>query len=295
MLTKRTILTLQLLIAWLILMSCTCSQNHVYYSPPPQNVPLLTDSGEVNLNGGICTKDGQNFVLFGAQDQSGSSGGYIQAAYSPKKHWAGALNFMQVSKSATCTYTSGSTYEHKKGTGKGYIFDAGIGYYTTGDLLFRNANNTKLLSHLVFETYAGIGQSTQRHTYEDSIYSGSSKLDAFVLYVQPTFGIKTRFFMIGASFRLNSFYFYNIETHYPSNYGGSEYANEEIRNINFLAENPFQPFIEPAITVRAGYKWVMLQFQYVYSEPFKAMKLNAYESTKLVFGINVNLNPKWKK
>jgi hypothetical protein len=264
----------------------------VYYSPPPQNVPLLTDSAEANLNAGLCTKDGQSFVIF---TESGTSGFYLQGAYSPKKHWGAAINFVQVSKSAQCTYTSPSTYEHKKGTGKGYIFDAGFGYYTSGDLVFQHANNTKLLSHLVFETYGGLGQSTQSHTYEDSIYTGSSKLDAFLMYIQPTCGVKTRFFMVGASVRFNSFYFYNIDMQYPSSYGGSAYADEEIRNINFLDDNRFQPFLEPAFTIRAGFKWVMLHFQYVYCQPFKGMKTNSYESTKLVFGFNVNLNPKFRK
>src|SRR5690606_38397172 len=76
-------------------------------------------------------------------------------------------------------------------------------------------------------------------------------------FVQPGIGYNTPYFEAAFTPRLSFVSFYN--------YSASGYTPQEIEQEHLdpnTIENTTWVFVEPAITLRGGYKWIKLQAQY---------------------------------
>lgn len=143
-------------------------------------------------------------------------------------------------------YTASNNYKHD-----GMLGEAAVGYFTP-----------LLDNHFVFETYVGGGagrvhKQEQFTDQNDNKYMASFNAKAAKVFIQPDIGYKSRFFDLVASSRF-SFVKYNSFT--QSNYTQQQLAEDYLDNNNLTG--PLFMFAEPALTVRGGYKFIKLQFQY---------------------------------
>lgn len=142
-------------------------------------------------------------------------------------------------------YTAGNNYQHD-----GLLGEAGIGYFTP------------LSDNFVFETYAGAGAGRVHKQEEftgpaDNTYLASFDAKASRFFIQPDFGYKSRFFDVVMSSRF-SFVKYHEFT--QSRYPQKELEEDYLENNRITG--PLFMFVEPALTLRAGYKFIKVQFQY---------------------------------
>ncbi len=142
-------------------------------------------------------------------------------------------------------YTGDNSYQHN-----GALGEAGLGYFTP-------------ISHnFIFETYVGAGAG-KIHKQEmftdqnDNSYMASFNANAAKLFVQPDIGYKSKFFDFVVSSRF-SFVKYNSFS--QTNYTQQQLADDHLDNNNLTG--PLFMFAEPALTLRGGYKFIKLQFQY---------------------------------
>jgi hypothetical protein len=142
-------------------------------------------------------------------------------------------------------YRDDNNYRHT-----GVMGEAAIGYY-------------KPMEHnLVFETFAGFGMGNiykqQQFTNTDNTtYMGKFNADAAKVFLQPDFGYKSSRFDIVLSSR---FSFVNYNKFKPENYPVDELKKDYLDNNNLTG--PTFIFAEPALTVRAGYKYIKVQAQF---------------------------------
>lgn len=270
-----------------VLIACTCNHHHIYYSPPPQNVPLLREKLEGNLNAGVGTGNVQNIDwLFPQEPQSDCF--YYQASFSPRKYIGLASSYTKFNGANSCN--------DLEGRGRGYMFDIAGGYYRTFDSL-GNINNLlhfgKFGKYLVVESYFGIGISGQRHIYRDHSYTGTSELNATYFYLQPAFGINCRWLTLAISTRLNQFYYYDIQTEYPAGYPSSQYTVEEMEFLNYIGTHRSQFFVEPCLTLRLGWRFIKLSAQYGLSHSLNGYRPEVfYDPDRLTIGLSFNLEPR---
>lgn len=142
-------------------------------------------------------------------------------------------------------YTASNNYQHD-----GILGEAAIGYFTP------------MTSNFVFETFVG-GGAGRVHKQEqftdanDNTYMASFNANAAKLFVQPDIGYKSKYFDAVISSRF-SFVKYNSFS--QSNYSQAELREDYLDGNNLT--NPLFMFAEPAVTLRAGYKFIKFQFQY---------------------------------
>ncbi|MBL7934047.1 MAG: hypothetical protein JNL60_19240 [Bacteroidia bacterium] len=142
-------------------------------------------------------------------------------------------------------YTGSNNYRHD-----GVLGEAGVGYFTP------------LAENFVFETYVGAGAGRVHKQEEftgpaDNTYLASFDAKASKMFIQPDFGYKSRFVDVVISSRF-SFVKYNAFT--QSNYPQNELREDYLENNRITG--PLFVFAEPALTLRGGYKFIKVQFQY---------------------------------
>lgn len=199
------------------------SCTHYYYVPNVQNVPLFREKNEYRLSAAL-----------GAGDYSTCT--EVQAAYSVTDNIGILTNFMSAK--------GGEVSENN--WAKGNYFDGAIGYY-------KPVNRFG-----VFEIYGGLGVSNQHHQYIDiynNFYNGTSDLSFTKLFVQPSFGLTFKWFDIALSNRFCSLYFNKIDNQINRQDPKFYYLNSIAQKKNYL-------FLEPAITIRGGWKYYKMQFQF---------------------------------
>lgn len=178
-----------------------------------------------------------NVPLFLEKDEyrvaaSVSGGEYIktlevQGAYSITNHLAVMSNFM---------YGYGGD-KKKYNYGRGRYLDAAIGYY-------KPFGRSK-----VFELYGGLGGCSQFHQYS---ISASSNLFFIKPFIQPSIGFTSKAFDIALSSRISRLSFHGIQDQSQ----GLDYGN--VREISL---NRTSFLMEPALTLRGGWKYTKLQLQ----------------------------------
>lgn len=159
--------------------------------------------------------------------------------------------------------------------GLGYMGEAGVGYFT----LMGNEN-------LVFETYAGAGFG---HLYLNNNYRDANNdiqkrtLDAngMKLFVQPAIGYKLPHFEISGAIRYSNINYTGVKT---SNWPANDLVNA---NLDDVGNTPYS-FLEPALTVRGGFKSVKLQLQYINCIKLNSGNIN-YDTDILNLGIIIQL------
>jgi hypothetical protein len=222
--------------------------------PNVQNVPLFKEKNEYRFSG-----------TYGEGDESTCV--EVQAAYSVTDKIGVMTDFMSA---------RGGTVSSKN-YGKGNYLDGAIGYY-------------KPIGRFgVFEIYGGLGGSNQQHEYTSAYYNqynGTSDLSFIKLYIQPSFGLTFNVFDIALSTRICRLSFNNI---YNNIYGNTNLYNE----LNTIA-NKNHLFLEPAITLRGGWKNVKVQFQAAYTSYLNNPKLYFFEEYHFSIGLDVTIAERYK-
>lgn len=275
-----------------VLMACTCNHHHIYYSPPPQNVPMLREKMDANLNCGFGSGNIQNNDwLFPNEPQS--SGYYAQASFSPVKFLGIACNYSSYKAQRFCKESSSGnppTDTDLEGKGNGFMFDIAGGYYRTLDSLGKISEHLhlgRIGKFIVLESYFGLGISAQHHLYRDHSYTATADLNANYLYIQPAIGVNCNWLTLSVSARFNQFHFSRIYTNIPGGYPPSQYADEEIQFINYISSHRSQFFIEPCFTAKLGWKYIKLSLQYTLSHSLNGFRPNVfYEPDRITFGFS---------
>jgi hypothetical protein len=251
-----TIMILTLAIfPFLAVILSSCS--HYYYVPNVKNIPLLREKneGRVSLN-------------FGSGDESTSV--EVQAAYALTDNIAVMSDFMSVKGGQ-------SSGEHD--WAKGTYFDGAIGY-------FKPMN-----TFTVFEIYGGLGSSSQYHKYYNYSWNsptsdaGHANLIFTKLFIQPSFGLTFNWADLAFSTPVSRVIFHEIDNNIN---GGEKHG------LDLITENRSSSIFEPTITVRGGWKYVKLQFQYVHLINLTKREL-PFETDKISFGIYISIAGKYWK
>jgi hypothetical protein len=248
---KHTTLTASLF----ALLLCSCS--HYYYVAGVQNVPLLREKDEFHLSGFI-----------GGWDESSCI--ELQSAYSVTDKVGIMADFM--------TAWGGDVSENDYG--KGSYFDGAVGYFKS------------IKESGVFEIYGGLGISSQHHEYSKLHYDsgsgnlyrenhGNSRLSFLNLFIQPSIGFKFSIFEAAVSTRICRVSYPKIENYIT--------GNDQLRNELYEIGNKTHYFIEPAFTIRGGWKNFKVQAQIAYTGYMNKPKLYFYEEAHLSGGLYFNI------
>lgn len=201
------------------------SCSNYYYAPNAHNVPLFKEKNEARLD--IKGSTGDDFGAFEAQ-----------GAYSVAENLGVTANFISAS--------GGSPSNTRRG--RGVLGEVGIGYYN------------EVVPNLVFETYGGIGLGKITNHYSSGPNGAASVYNVIRPYVQPSIGYASDIFDAAFSTRVCLL----------------SYASGRFENVNsFMPDDAYQVMyidanrnclmVEPAITLRVGWKYVKFQVQATYS------------------------------
>jgi len=188
----------------------------------------------------------------------GSSGLDIEAAFSPGKNWGIMVDGSFYNSSANAE-DADITSNHK------HLFgEIGAGYHTTFGGIGR------------FDVYGGGGLGTSSTTNRwFRSFGGTSEGNYNRFFMQPSVGIGTDYADVNLATRISYLSFNDI---YNS-------------NRTFYHTRAF--FWEPALTARAGYKWVKYFVQIGFSVPLDTYFDIQYQPFMFSTGINLNFG-KWK-
>ena len=248
---KKKKLFIQILGISLIAQSC-----NIMYTPNMQNVPLLTEKNEVR-------------ATLGPFD--------YQAAYAVTNNIGVMLNGQYHTRNTNSyDYTNES---NSLNNSKSTLIEGGIGFIG------------KLSENSVFEVYGGygMGKNSTFDKYTDYTTGSLVREESFTaktnrFFLQPSIGFTNEYFDIAFSSRLMVLNFSNIDT---LNYTSLMLVDQDLLNID---KEPFV-FIEPAVTMRVGYKWVKFQAQMMYSFKYNATPLN-YMPLTMTIGVHFDLAPR---
>jgi hypothetical protein len=227
---------------------------HTYYLPSNHNVPLFTEKNE--FHGSISIGGG-----------AFTSGTDVQAALALTDHLAIMTNYIS-SKYPSDPYD--------KNLAKGRYFEGAAGYFKPFNKFW------------VFEVYGGFGSSSQHHEYyawPNNTYRGQSDLTFVKSFLQPSLGLTFNAFDIALSSSFSRLNFNKINYSVDQN---SIYYDE----LEMIAKNRKSFLFEPAITLRGGWKFVKMQFQYLLPVNLTNDDLN-FEPIKFGFGIYISLSKKY--
>lgn len=199
-------------------------------------------------------------IATGAGDESTCT--EVQTAYSVTDNIGVMANSM----------TAKGVNSSSKNSAKGNFLEAAVGYYKPVE------------KSGVFEVYGGIGGGNQHHEYPDS---GSSDLSSLRLFVQPSYGFTFNPVDIALSTRLSALSFVSIDNHVY----GNLVQYEEVNNLSHQTHL----LLEPALTIRAGWKNVKLQLQFLYVGYLNSKRLNIGEETHLSLGLNIAIAKRYRK
>jgi hypothetical protein len=211
------------------------------YHPNAVNTPLFNNAGEARV-----TVDPSN----------------AQVAYAITDHAAVMVNGFWVKENS----------ENNAIRGKGGLVEAGFGYYTR-------------FSPFVFETFVGggLGGVHFSETREENNTMNTYTFDATGMrfFVQPSFGLSSRFFDVAITPRFVMGKYSNVTTNYST--------EDQMNGRFYQVDRPLWAFIEPALTVRGGYQWIKLQVQFGLSQKLNSEALS-YKDSFLNVGLSFNIN-----
>ncbi len=237
-----------------------CTTEHYYYIQNVQQVPLFKEKKEVRLSGSIG--GGNVLKTTGAQ-----------AAYSITNHLAVSTNMM-FSK-----MTGGNTPDWSKGE----YYDGAAGYFKD------------FKKYGVFELYAGVGSSSQHHVYNEEEllgftpfflipitrleYRGTADVSYLKYFAQANYGLSYNSYDVALSTKISDLYFNKVNNHIVD----TLYAHSEIERMKGSRHSIV---IEPAITIRGGWKYVKAQLQFAYTGMINNSSFR-FDSYNLSLGINI--------
>ncbi|HEY0712978.1 MAG TPA: hypothetical protein VGF45_09915 [Polyangia bacterium] len=194
----------------------------------------------------------------------------LQAAYAVSDGMGVLANGFYESSSGDQAAASGQD-------GRGYLLELGAGHFRP------------LGDGAVFEAYGGAGYGHVRHDNWETTNGVRSNYkfatSAVKAFVQPSLGITRTYFDAVVATRFVGLRAFGTDTF--------NYTQERLREDNLLGiDQRTWLFVEPAVTLRAGYKWVKAFFQYGYSFKLNEAALNRDE-TFATIGIHVDLAPRF--
>lgn len=248
---------IQLIIGFVLLSIQSCT---VMYSPSMQNAPLLQEKNEVRATVGISD---------------------FQAAYAVTDHVGVMLNGYYNNGSSSFTYDSYDPYGYStyKEQNSKHI-EGGAGMFN------------KLNDKVLVEAYSGFGfgNTTLKKFEQDSMNAIPSMRNRFSadymrFFIQPAIGYSLDNFDFAFSTRILLQKYYNINTF---GYTPIELYDDKLYQI----DQPYFFFLEPALTMRFGYKYVKFQAQAILSYKYNVDRLN-YMPLIFNVGIHVDLAKRW--
>jgi len=232
--------TVPVLFSLFILLS-GCS--HYYYVPNIHNVPLFREKDEFRIS-----------VSYGMGDESNSF--EMQGGWSAGKHLGITSSFIAA---------KGQSSNNNDEWGKGSYIDLACGYYTP------------INEYGVFEVYGGIGGASQKHQYAPSTYNVADKayIKSNRLFIQPAIGFEFKAFEFAFSTRFCRLSFTDVD--FNLNNDSDEW---ELNRLQTITNDGVYYFVEPAATVRVGWKNVKIQvqasfgsYQWSYELPFESFHM----------------------
>lgn len=189
----------------------------------------------------------------------------LQLAYAPLPHLALMANGYY------------GSYDQNARTAHGWLAEVGAG--TFGSLPVPN---------LIWEAYGGTsyGQVSLDDTLDANTASPRPvHYDARAVraFVQPNLGYVTPYFELGAALRLSGVKYVALST---EGYTGAE-AHDQFLESSEVTE-PVWMFLEPGVTVKAGYKWVKAFYHHTWSLKLGGGDL-PYDNQADVIGVSVDL------
>lgn len=166
-----------------------------------------------------------------------------------------------------------STSDQKDGAGeegRGYQLELGAGHFRSiGDLL-------------LLEAYGGLGYGAVEHDNWETVNGTRNhyqfSASALKAFAQPSLGVTGDYFDAAISTR--------VVVLKPIEIYAENYPEERLRQDQlFGLDQHTWGFVEPAVTLRGGYKWIKLFVQYGYS-----LKLNQAPLKRDVTFLNVGLH-----
>ena len=221
----------------------------IMYMPNAQNVPLMKEKGEIRANVGVSN---------------------YQGSYALTENIGLMLNGQY--RNSTFTGESGSyNYEYSSSR---WLVEGGGGYFKP------------LGEDGVVEAYGGLGYGGVTFDRSSQDSSGGTQVNStdrynanmIKLFIQPAIGVTSEYADFAFSMRFVGAKFSSIDT---IGYTEQDLINEQISGV----EKPFFAFIEPAITVRGGWKYVKFHTQFIYSHLLTKEELN-----RSPFNFNVGIN-----
>jgi hypothetical protein len=164
-----------------------------------------------------------------------------------------------------------TNFDYPQGYKKESYFEGAVGYFNP------------IARHSVFEIYGGYGISNRLNHYESLYYKNdkhtTSEICFTKVFLQPSIGAKFEGFDLAFSARLCKNFYRNIDYYY--------YDNDDI-------------IVEPAITIRGGWKYVKAQLQLIKTVRFRDPNYaviggTIFDDISMNIGITVDLAPRLKK
>jgi hypothetical protein len=204
-----------------IIGSCSLQSCRTVYGPTTANVPLLQEKGELKAN--LYLTD-------------------FQAAYAVTDNIGVMVNGQYRKSTSTFELTTNGSksYEEKIVTTNSGA-EIGVGYFT----------NTKRFT--CFEIYGGIGLPSVKIKDETTNGNGYYNTSGVKFFIQPSIGHVSRGFDIAFTPRFTAVKFGTPTTSYTA----KQLTDYNLTNVN----KSVLMFIEPLITMRAGYKAFKVQLQ----------------------------------
>jgi len=198
-------------------------------------------------------------LSFGEGNESSSID--FQGAYAISDKIGILANFM--------TANGGTESGQSQNWAKGTCFEGAGGY-------FKPINTFG-----IFEVYGGLGTSSQHHQYS----TGTADLRFTKVFVQPSFGFTAKWAEAAFSLPVSrvSFNEINDYTHSVDETG-----------LERLALNHTSYIVEPAFTIRGGWKYLKLQFQYVHVLNLTNQSL-PFERDKVSLGLYISVARRYGK
>lgn len=232
---------------------------NVMYSPSMQNTPLLQEKKEVVANIGLND---------------------IQGAYAVTDH-IGVMMNGYYNNGASNDYNNYDYYDswYRQERKQAHV-EAGVGFFD------------KFNDNAIMEIYGGLGygNASMNNFGRDSIneipiLKNSYNADYARFFIQPAIGYSMDNFDFSFSMR--------ILFHKYMDANSQGYSRVELYDDKLLdMDKPVYAFLEPALTLRYGFKYVKFQAQAMLSYKYNVERLN-YMPVVFSAGIHVDLAKRW--
>lgn len=223
------------------MMAVGCSRQPVFYMPPSQNVPLLSQEKEFTASSSFLGAEAANGVD-------------VKAAYAAGTHLGlvGGINAYFPDEGAG--FFSPGTYSNDS-YGKGGRLEAGAGYYK------------QLSPKVVFESYGLFGYGWLKNDFPESVErhpetDGKIRAHIFSIGAQPAIGFKSTYFEAAFSAKTAFVAYSNIRGSLIETADDGPGESKEQSMQDYLERNKNNFMLEPAFTLRGGLGFLKLQLQF---------------------------------